>query len=539
MRVNSKHVHYWIILFVIINFRYLYYNYNYFPILDDNSMYGFFAKFKPVEILQIFPDFIKTRPFAVLFDVFFISRIWNWSGLILFIMTVLFFLSCFFLYKVSQKVNIGIGYIAILFFTLNPFGFEGYYWIAASSRLIGGLFFSSLALYILVLIKDRYESGNKVIGLILLFWVSHMISMGFYEQVIAFTFISACALILFLFRPLKRLWILVIPVINLVIMGFYYLQSAGSENIQARGNLLTEGFIKHGEIITEKTFLFFVVKQLKVIYYGALDGISLVVNDKSWWFIAVIIIISALMGLVIYKYFDKNKKQKYMYKIIVGIVLIFVPMMPFYILKTTWIDNRNLFLSIIGLGIVVETIVCFIANKKFLKLPMTFLVSFMLVIMMFGNIAEYANVRNTCLVDQRITSECASMIEQSSWKEKGKKLLFILNTKENYSNILTVPHFSNCTVAGWAFMGAFLYFQPQTDVPSIETIPDGSVILLDIEKIDEYMFHGFDENQKLQNLVAEVSAEEIQLFYSNGDKCGKVKKEQDKYIFEFFKSQAN
>ena len=79
-------------------------------------------------------------------------------------------------------------YVTVL---LMPLGFEGTYWISASSRVCVGIFFAGVAS---ALLTKLVSGGNK--WLILPYILTTVLSFGFYESVMI---ISA----MFIYEPLS------------------------------------------------------------------------------------------------------------------------------------------------------------------------------------------------------------------------------------------------------------------------------------------------------------------------------------------------
>ena len=122
---------YWAPVLLSMLLKYLYYGFRYFPVVDDNNMYGIYSLMTPLNVLRRYKMY-TARPFAALLDTYVISRLWDNPAIILVLMIILHFASAFLLYKVFEKNGMKVGLLLVLFFVLNPFGTDAAYWIAAS-----------------------------------------------------------------------------------------------------------------------------------------------------------------------------------------------------------------------------------------------------------------------------------------------------------------------------------------------------------------------------------------------------------------------
>ena len=156
--VNVKS--FWFTFIGLMLIKYGYYGFEYFPVLDDWIQYGGYP-FYP----DIFQDVIlemKTytaRPLASLSDPYIWGQFWGMMGIPFLIITLLHAASGYFLYKVlaAQKLFVGMPFLVV--YGLLPLGSEATYWISASSRIVVGVFWMALALFLLSLYVDNGKKG--------------------------------------------------------------------------------------------------------------------------------------------------------------------------------------------------------------------------------------------------------------------------------------------------------------------------------------------------------------------------------------------
>lgn len=158
IRRNKIHKHtFWILLLFAMIIRYTYYGFTYFPVTDDHSMYGLFNLLTVKDVLTSFKMY-TTRPIAALLDACIISRLWNHAEIVLFFTILFHFFTCYLIYLVFEKNQLKIGVLASIVFALSPLGSEASYWIAASSRIVFGIFCLPFVLHFYEVLGKRYRT---------------------------------------------------------------------------------------------------------------------------------------------------------------------------------------------------------------------------------------------------------------------------------------------------------------------------------------------------------------------------------------------
>ncbi len=164
--------------FFSVALRFLYYGFQYFPQLDDYIQYCNYPNSVDYALLIREGGFLASRPLAGISDIFLWGRFWDHMILALLLICVLWTLTALIFRKVFQRW-FGCGMIFLIVFALMPLGFEGTYWLSASSRVVVGLFFTALALYLL----ERRIEEKRWYWLAL--WLPCLLlSYCYYEQVL-------------------------------------------------------------------------------------------------------------------------------------------------------------------------------------------------------------------------------------------------------------------------------------------------------------------------------------------------------------------
>ena len=137
-----------VLLFALFFLRFTYYGLKYYPQLDDYLHYSVYTTEK------ITADFLTTRPLASILDVYLWGNFWGNMIVAILILSILYTVAIYLLMCVFRQY-FSCGWMFLLIAALLPMGFEGLYWISAASRIIVGLFFASVAAFLL---QCFYES---------------------------------------------------------------------------------------------------------------------------------------------------------------------------------------------------------------------------------------------------------------------------------------------------------------------------------------------------------------------------------------------
>jgi hypothetical protein len=501
---------YWCFILFVIFFKYSYFGLKYFPILDDNNMYGVFSHIPINKFLSEISQssFYIMRPFASILDLVLWSRFWGNMWFVLIVITTMHFFSCYFITKVFEKNNSYLGNIAIIFYIIMPLQFEATYWICASTRIIQGMFFATLSLYLLMKYIEslKYKKYGKI-PLLCCFFIFNIISMGFYEQIAAFSFIFTIYII-FINRKTHsklpkyfKLLILTLPVVSFSIITLYYkinLKSSGT-----RGTTFKGDYILHTINVLISAY-----KQLKYniilfLKYHIVDGISYLIRDKAILYIIIIMFVSIIFAYLTYKEKYKIGYKANSIRIKIGLFAVFVSLIPFFIINDVYIYNRNLFITLICLGLITESIINSIPKESVSRIIRTIAVFILSVTFLIGSVSEFYNYKLTSEIDSEIINEYIS-VSNTIKPIKGNKPVIVFNVKGNYTGSRTVL-FGNCTSSDWAFLGAIQASSKQVDLYPGLTIMNGSEFTIDKTNLLEQYYLGIDENRIMFELYGTLT----------------------------------
>jgi hypothetical protein len=532
---------FWGVLLFAMLLKYGYYGFTYFPTLDDHNMYGIYSLIPHMDALLGY-EMYTTRPLAVLLDIFVISEFWGNLWCILLAFTLLHFVSSILLYKILEKNNVKTGAVLAVIFTLMPLGNDATYWIAASSRIVAGLFVAVLSffLYMRYIEKcNRQEKCNKRdLGLYLYiagFAVTNLISLGFYEQVIVFSFVGILLLMAVNFKRQKNKWICVIPFINIAIIGAYYLKFSSAGNMASRGLLLSNEYLSHTINVFKKIRELTTVTPGSQIKHGIINGIELLTADRAVLYTLLAILVSTALGILYAREKIADSRKATAAKFLLGLFLIILPFAPFFALQTLWIVFRNAFISIIGIGLVAESLSGALFSRWNLKVFRGIAAGAAVFIFILGNVAEVNDYRNVSLIDHEIAMNLSEALEEAKGQDWGNYEVIVFNTKSLYITP-TSKHFSNITAVDWALTGAMrsILRRPEK-LNFLHPAAAGQKASISRDQLDRCILIGMDSARSAFPLQGSWTSDgEFELRLASGKLFGTVKVlEDDTIIFEY------
>ena len=372
------------VLLVIFKFSFM--GFSYIPYLDDYVQYLYYSHlFKPFsEILFGGAGTAFTRPLAAILDIFFWSYFFKFPYLAVILLSILFGLSGIFFYLALKKLKIPVSPLFLIIYALLPSLSEGTYWISAATRIVPGLFFTSLALFFMVRCKK------------LLFFIFSLLSNGFYEQVCILSFF--CSLLIFLSAPKKFYKEFLLAMLSAMLIALYYFLFGKMGDNSERLSFDVRFYMNFKSNLYSLSDLFF-TKQAPLYTKGFLRGVSLIKATKSnMWFLTL-----SLISLFLFifspeeKFFCYSKK-----KILVGIVLFIAPVLPFWVLKEPWLNFRNLVPSVLGFAIILDAVF-----SSLLKHRVKYLVFLFSIYLCICNVSEVWDYHKTAEHDKKIIYKIA------------------------------------------------------------------------------------------------------------------------------------
>lgn len=448
-------IKYFALLYPVMSLRFLYYGFTYFRQLDDYIQYFDYEHFGGPK-LRLIKDLglLAARPLAGLMDLFVWARFYDNMITAVLTLTALYAAAATLLFLMFRR-HFGVGYVFLVVFCLLPMGFEGTYWVSASSRILCGLFFAVAAVWFL----QRFADYGKWYY-VLLFALLQLVSFGFYEQAIFFSFALTLGITLMNVRSLRwrALWALLwFPNVS-VYMAFTSRFIQDSSLYGQRMQLVLPNTPYYF-----KVFLPEVLQQLKSAFLGSglfitlrgfFRGWHIMLQDRAWVYALCVVGAAVLLFLFARRESLRLGKQGLAAPLI-GIVLVAAPISPFFVLQNPWFSIRNTVMSFAGIGLILESLLTFLlapADKRGIMLkPM--IAAAAVLVFLTASVAELNDYRATTENDVAIVQNLYSVIKDVPEATR----IVVLNLNPSYlpeQSYYYHEHIHGVTESDWALTGA-------------------------------------------------------------------------------------
>lgn len=535
---------YWLSILVILIVKYGYYGFKYFPVLDDNNIYGVFSK---IPVGNVFfaiahDSFFKIRPFAAILDFTLWSRFWGNLWIPLLFITLMHFFSCYFISEVFDKNNSKIGNIPVIFYMIMPLQFQATYWISASARVVQGIFFASLSFYLLMLYIESLRDGKPGRLMYLLgFFISNLLSMGFYEQITAVSLVITLYII-FLNRKiiadcLRKLKLLLysLPVINFLLIAMFYAINSKQSAVASRGTIFVGDYIQHAYHIFDNLYLLIRNDLILFMKYQIMDGLSHIVSDRAYLYLLIIIMFASLFAFWTGKEQRIQGKNK-LSRIKLGLFLIIISLIPFYVINDTNIFDRNILIAIISLGILVDALINYITGETAYKVVKASASFIFCITFLLGSVSALYNYKSASQTDESIVKNYIEA-SRSIKPADEKKGAIVFNTQKKYYGSATMT-ILNCTSSDWALLGAVQAASLKLNIYPGFPVNNNSQFRIKKTDLQKRYYIGMDNNLKFYELNGVWINENTMRLYTTGNLLfGEIKSIADD-SFEFKLSNA-
>lgn len=424
------------------------------------------------DVIQHYKTY-NVRPLALVSDAYVFSRFWDNLYILLVIILIMHVANLFFIYKIAEKINIKLNGYCLALFALAPILAEGLYWHSASNRIVVSLFLCLSSVYTLLkyfekkeLKPKKNESKNekeknikrtkeekyedfKVNLLLILSVVLNLLCVGYYEQTIAlnlflFAFVLIC---------LKKYKYISIPVISTTWIGAWYIYFMMNGEMQARGALSISGIFSNTADTLKEVWAN--INNMYLLFeYSFEQGKILITN--SW----VSIVLFALIALFIYFFYKNNwgkdENEKTLKKTILGLIMFVTPILPFFVLETSFVAVRNMYLPIFGFMILIEVIVDLILkmikNGTIKNSIKSFLTCIAIALFVVSNVNELHDYKKVHELDNKVVEQVLVEVgEESIENEKSISVNFDQDALVKYKKLTNYIY--SVIEADWALAG--------------------------------------------------------------------------------------
>ncbi len=373
----------------------------YYPVLDDYIQYGGYPLYEKLSHVYLNIGTISTRPIASLLDPALWGRFYPDLWVALLLISVALFAGVKLIASVLERTGIFITPFIYAVVLLIPLGFEGTYWISASSRICVGLFFTGLAVFLL----EKIITQKKKL-LFVPYALTTLLSFGFYESVMVLSALLQFIVIIgFIKTAKKRIAYLITPAVLGILMLLCYklAQNIGAMGSRASGfNLsllphnIKELFCQFYEIV--------VSGGIRTTFYAAIEGIA-ISNPLTLCAILVISVLCAYFGA------KSPVVAKAKYCMPIGLGLTFLPLAPNLLTETVWLTYRSIVPCLLGLTIISASVLAFFLKNKGMRTVVIFAMVF---IFMLGNMSELDTYRRVNETDTVLVTEICQQINGDS-----------------------------------------------------------------------------------------------------------------------------
>lgn len=437
----------------------------YFPVLDDYIQYGCYPLF-PLKQIYLETGTISTRPFASLIDPAVWGRFFPDLWIVLAVICVLFFLSAKLLSQVFEKLNIHITPFLYAVYLLIPLGFEGTYWISASSRICVGMFFASLASFLIIKISESRKT---------LLWIPYIVSCvlscGFYESVMVVSCVLQFFVVMTVTKSTKnRILYLITPVLSGAGMLIYYSLAKNIGVIGSRaGALTTDGLWDKVLRTGYQCYEIFITGGIKTTFLGAWDGLRLMVqNTHGLLLLGLALLISVACALF-------GSKERFYAKayfcIPVGFVLAVLPLAPNTLADPVWLTYRNAVTSFVGIVLMFAPLFNWLFRHRWAKFTVIFVLVFLFSL---SNANELDTYKRVNAKDQYLISQIAEQLDEGA-RSGTKNVIVVLPEKvTTRQTSFYKDHVLGVFESDWALTGAVRATTRNTNIGLVTPVIKGT-----------------------------------------------------------------
>ncbi len=457
--------------------------FSYFCTLDDYIQYGCYPLYHNLFHVLFERGSASTRPLAAVLD----PTVWGVffpnMAFALLLMTGLHFLSAKYFDKCMRKCNITITPFFYLVYLLLPLNFEGTYWISASSRIVVGLFFTSLALVWLI----RYENHEKKKNLSL-YILFALLSFGFYESVIVLSGLLQVLLIVKSAvekKERKRLILLAIPFFcALLVLVYYKVAAVLSPAVRTTAFSLENLGDRAGALISQLVYIF-TAGLYRTTLVGVIDGI------KALWqagylggAISIFILgIAAACG----HFGGKIKLSSPSARLCIplGIFMILLPLLPNMLVPDVWLTYRSIVVCLPGLCILFAPLLARLMQNKTVSTVTIFVAVTLFLTGCYNELCTYKKVNE---IDQKIAKQVVAKLESAVLVAQKPVILVFEKEVALPQTSPYKDHVKSAFYVDWAATGIIratarnVTIESVTPVYSLENIDTTNAQILYIDK---------------------------------------------------------
>lgn len=483
---------FWLVFSSAMLLKYGYAGWAYYPTIDDWIQYGVYQLYED-KYREIFLNFsYHTRPLASLADLYVWGRFWPNLAFPLFMLTAMHTASCYLLYRIFGKLGLPFGALAVVLFGLMPVASEATYWLSASTRLVVGVFLMLVSLAFLI---GALEKRGKTGWLYLLgFFLFQLLSFGLYEQIIALGAAAACLL---LFWNKRWTWF-VLPISNVGIIGTYYVVCKAGGNVEERGQVVAaERFWNHVGGVFNQFYRIMVKVHGEFYSKGFSNGVHVLVETRSYLYGAGIVLVSAVIGRLVYRLArDARLSGKKWAGIAgIGILLTVIPLAPFFLLNETGLALRNVFPSLIGIVLILEALLRLLFRSRVAYGLIAGLLTFVFLVIHVGEVADYKKVSEA---DRQVAQNIIAAAKSTGkFTRNDQVYLFGSEAQLVPVSVSFLNHIRSATAHDWSLAGAIRSIGGNSQYAMVTPVSVNRGIIIPAENIEKGLLLGLEQDRNV------------------------------------------
>lgn len=412
------------LLFGLIFVRYCYYGFTYYEQFDDYTRYSAFGGGGLGELFAA----LSAQPLTSACDSFLWSR---FAGKLIGAVAVisgLYAVSGAALHAVFRR-RFGTGHLFYGVYALLPLGFEGSYWLSASSRIVPALFFAALSL----LSFDHWcESGKK--SALVLFAALQFICFCFYEQVALFS--AAATLVVMFAVPKSRRrraqggWLFLGN--GLLYFLLARLLPAGGDSGKALSflDLHRNGSLKQNPA-WEQIGAVFQQGGAGTLGKGLKRGFELFVTEPNY--IYILFVLTLAFSFYVAARNTHRTSVRFFAEFLSGFFLAVVPLAGYLFLKLPNFAVRNAIPAFCGLALVADALSDLVfGNMRNGEKKSAVFAAVLAALCCVSSVSELHDYRATTLSDTRICTAAGRAITDLRAPVGERRVVFLLNVEPSY-----------------------------------------------------------------------------------------------------------
>lgn len=457
-----------LLFFALIFIRYLFFGFTYYRALDDYIQHNnsFDNPLTPWEIIQSLGA-LSMRPLAGLSDQFIWAPISSFMIVGLASIALLHGFSAMLFSRVFARYFPHSPLFFVLY-ALLPVGFEGTYWMSASTRIIPSLFFTAWA----GLQFDNFcHSGNK--QKLLSFILLQTLSFGFYEQclVLSITYIALLALL----NLMEKRWRGFFAIAMVIPATIYYAvttySSQGTSYAQ-RMDLVLPNTEYYWAVffpeISSQIYTVFVTGNFTIFFRGLQRGFIMLLESYAIFYVLGLGFLCYLFAHLPYK--EERKKWSLYKGFLVSILLTIAPITPFLIIGNPWFSLRGIVPSFCGMALFADCVLqLLIPNPKLHKSISTNLALSLIVLCSIASISELHDYKESYFADQQVGYTLGSLRHTHPVGTK----IGVIGLEKSYlqeQNFFYHEHIHGFTESNWALTSGVVAVNGES-APSFTPFP--------------------------------------------------------------------